>query len=295
MFNEQILEFAVKNKISITFSMDGPQEIHDKSRKYPNKTGTFNDVKRALELIKKHPEGKKLSCLISAVGNPQYDYKDYSNFFSNSPLVKDIDITFNTISPIGANVKPTTSQEFLRKQEYEKALYYLYKLGKISSDMVPKLGAQLFQQVKDIHKKLKYIGRIGEIDQHSGPCIPGRQKLFVNAHGRFFPCEKVNENSPAMCIGDIENGFDYVNLQKALNLGQVTEEECKNCWAFRFCTICLLFADDGTNNLSHDALIKECAGVRERTHRLLLEYCALRELGFDFEIESEMENYECID
>ena len=40
---------------------------------------------------------------------------------------------------------------------------------------------------------------------HSGPCIPGQRRLFIDVNGNFFPCERVSETSDAMKIGDLKN------------------------------------------------------------------------------------------
>ena len=39
-------------------------------------------------------------------------------------------------------------------------------------------------------------------------CIPGILRLFVRCDGKFFPCERVNENLAYYNIGSIESGFD---------------------------------------------------------------------------------------
>ena len=54
----------------------------------------------------------------------------------------------------------------------------------------------------------------------SGPCIPGKRRLFVDVNGSFFPCERVNEQSDLMKIGSISEGFDadktYVDYDRFL-------------------------------------------------------------------------------
>ncbi len=70
------------------------------------------------------------------------------------------------------------------------------------------------------------------------PCVPGKHRFFVNAEGYFYPCERVNELSPVMQIGNLETGFELEKVENLLNIGKLTDEECRKCWAFRFCTIC---------------------------------------------------------
>ena len=56
--------------------------------------------------------------------------------------------------------------------------------------------------------------------------------------GPIFPCERVSETSPAMCIGSLETGFDLENAERLLNFANITSERCKRCWCFRHCTLC---------------------------------------------------------
>lgn len=54
----------------------------------------------------------------------------------------------------------------------------------------------------------------------------------------FYPCERIIENK-ALSIGNIEKGVNTDIVNKFLNIGKLTEENCKKCWAIRFCNICI--------------------------------------------------------
>lgn len=120
---------------------------------------------------------------------------------------------------------------------------------------------------------------------HGGPCIPGAQRLFVDVGGNFFPCERVSESSETMHIGHVDKGFDYEKVGKLLNLGKLTEENCKNCWAFRFCSICAAFADD-MKELSCKKKSSYCKNVRKRQEDYFRDFCILNEFGHKFENDS---------
>ena len=78
---------------------------------------------------------------------------------------------------------------------------------------------------------------------HNGPCIPSINRLFVDVYGNFYPCEKVIE-VPFSTIGNINSGIDKEKVKTFLNIGKLTEKECKKCWAMRYCNICLMFCND---------------------------------------------------
>jgi uncharacterized protein len=112
---------------------------------------------------------------------------------------------------------------------------------------------------------------------HGGPCIPGHKKLFVTVNGNFIPCEKVNEISEAMCIGNIYEGFDYEKAKKILNVVQLTEENCKNCWAIRYCSICARQCDNN-GELSAQIKMPECKITKESVEKDLKNYIMFKEL-----------------
>ncbi|MCX4324921.1 MAG: hypothetical protein OSJ59_18425, partial [Lachnospiraceae bacterium] len=46
----------------------------------------------------------------------------------------------------------------------------------------------------------------------------GQMRLFFNADGYFFSCERVSESSSATCIGSLNSGFDYYNAEKLVSV-----------------------------------------------------------------------------
>ena len=94
-----------------------------------------------------------------------------------------------------------------------------------------------------------------------GPCIPGKMRLFVDTGGNFYPCERVSGNSEVMRIGNSKDGMFFDKIETLLNIGSLTPETCRNCWAFSRCTLCAKHADCG-DSLSGKMKLKYCDGVR---------------------------------
>lgn len=108
-----------------------------------------------------------------------------------------------------------------------------------------------------------------------GQCLPGIQRFFVNVDGAFYPCERVNENSESLCIGDIEKGFDISKASKILNVAQLTKNECRKCWCFNMCTQCVSMAEqDG--ELSATKRLSNCASVKANIDSEIKNYIVLR-------------------
>ena len=79
----------------------------------------------------------------------------------------------------------------------------------------------------------------------------------------------------------IGNGFDLYKTSALLNVGSITEKECKKCWAFQFCTQCLRSAVDG-DHLSKNKRLSKCNSSRYTAEQSLKDYIVLKECGSTF-------------
>ena len=112
--------------------------------------------------------------------------------------------------------------------------------------------------------------------------MPGVKRLFVRTDGALFPCERVNELFDFFKIGTLDGGIDMGKVKNILNVGKLTENECKACWGIRQCMLCsgnISFEED----LSGEEKLKECPGCLSRVSNDLVELCVLNEFGFDAE------------
>ena len=80
-----------------------------------------------------------------------------------------------------------------------------------------------------------------------------------------------------MHIGDVDHGFNYVNIKKLLNVAQISENECKNCWAQLFCTSCCKFSD---NNGELDAKFRlaQCPNMKATADDTLKKMILISEI-----------------
>lgn len=211
---------------------------------------------------------------------------DYtSNFFSDYKTVKDFYIQANLISEYYRKDEVATDEEYREKFSYEIFKMYLQKLGRLENGSVSKLVSHGFHSLKEIHDKTKMPSSLTiKRDHHSGPCVPGIQRLFVDVEGNLYPCERVSEASKAVRMGHIDTGFDIDKARALLNIGKLTEKECKQCWAFRFCSACAVQADN-LEELSAEKKLQNCALIRGHIDNMMRDYCVMRDLGCNFDKE----------
>ena len=79
-------------------------------------------------------------------------------------------------------------------------------------------------------------------------------------------------------------------VRNLLNVGKITEKECKSCWAINYCSLCCQKADGG-DHLSKTVKLPYCKISKENAYYDIAEICVLRELGCTFS-EKGLSTYE---
>ena len=289
LLTKEIVEKLQEYDVNLMISLDGPKEIHDKNRRFAyTNEGTFDTIVRNMKMVKENfPEYYK-KIYFNTVVDPKSDFVCLNEFFSDSNLIDDTMVNTSFVSTDNLDSDKKRSEEFCNikyqeKLEYEMFKMFLCKLGRIREECVSKLAVGNFETTKlFLHSKRGITNELSESEHHGGVCVPGVRKLFLNISGNLYPCEKCNETSRAMSIGDIKNGFDIEKVKNLLNVGKVTEEKCKDCWAFRLCNICAISVDDG-EKLSLEKNLKKCVEAQSNAHSMLVEYTMLKEFGFNFD------------
>lgn len=280
LLTKKIAEFLFLNNFSIVISLDGSKQEHDQYRVFPNGTGSFDTVMRNLYSIREAFPSDFKKIRFNTVLNPKNDYKHLKLYFEEDELVGESDVMTTLVDNKSAEgVK--FGDEFYRARAYEQFKLYLYMLKKVDLSNVSKLVISNYAFIKQKYQMLVNHRILGCKAHHGGPCIPGGKRLFINVFGKLYPCERVAEESEVMHIGTLETGFDFEKAKVLLNVGKVTEEECRHCWALDYCSICCQKADDG-NKLSKKKKTPYCAVSKSNAYSDIAEICVLRELGCTF-------------
>ncbi|EJO5348229.1 Cys-rich peptide radical SAM maturase CcpM [Clostridium botulinum] len=290
LLNDDIIEYFVNNKFMITISLDGPKQIQDRNRHFVNGSGTFDTVITNLKKIRdNYPEFYK-TLGINAVLDQSADYNCSNEFFTTNPVAKDAIILHTFINDQLFVEKTSFSEEFIINSNYSRFLMYLSMINKISGKSISRFDLNDLIQLKRISKSLS--GDEGSINTKmhpSGPCVAGEYKLFVDVNGQLFPCERVSENFKVMRIGHIDTGFEVDKIKNIVNIGKLTEEECKKCWAIEHCSICVAGSADN-KGFSKKVKLCNCINVKRNLEELFKDYVKLKELGCDIEYYEHYSN-----
>lgn len=73
LLTEEWADFLSSNGISTGFSLDGPQHVHDKTRPFKSGVGSFQEVMRAIQLMKERGQSIGVIAVLSRTSLPHLD------------------------------------------------------------------------------------------------------------------------------------------------------------------------------------------------------------------------------
>lgn len=279
LLNDEIINFFIKHKVKLTFSIDGPKIIHDKNRRLLGTgEGTFDVIINNLKKIYDLDFNFFKSISVNAVWDLEEDYDKVLDFFNSHYLLKELNVVIEVVNSGRINTAFTITKENLEKQSKFICKCILANINLIDME-------KNIQYKRIIDSYIKFCSSFEEMDNlskeihHSGPCIPGYHRLFIDVNGNFLPCEKISGNSEVMKIGNIYKGFNIQKIKELLNIGKLTENECKNCWAINLCSICPIYVDN-LDSLSRKFKLDRCSIMKKQLIKDIKDNIILKEIGF---------------
>ena len=274
--SDEVIEFLVQNEFDVTFSIDGPASVHDVNRKQANGKGSFDlAFGNMKKLVNAYGDAYIKHVSMNTVINPEGDPSEVFTLFDDSFFKEhEIDLNINIADDDMLNTSFVSSKEFRRFYSLHGTGQLFNLLGLISDRSLNKMDKT---SVLNYQRKIEeYHGLKSDLPDEaapSGPCMPGKRRLFVDTDGNFYPCERVNEQSEILRIGSVSEGFDERKVSTIMNICELSPEECRDCFAFRHCTICVKSAEYN-GELSAEVRRKSCERVRATMEREL-RVCAL--------------------
>lgn len=277
IFNKNILDFLDKYNFHITISLDGPEYIHDSNRKFhKSNQGTFFIVFENIQFIHRFYPKLFKNMQINTVMDPKNDYQSYQRLLTDYTLLSSVNFSTTIIEDAFLDNKNIYNSEFNLQREYFSFLTFLHlsELLDLSSEL--KLLKSYQEILLNLENMLNFHNVLSEKSVPAGPCLAGQLRLTVNVNGKLLPCEKISESVDDNYIGDIKNGFIFEHIKKIINISQNTEDLCKNCFAFRFCGICINSCIHGLNDINNKIIV--CKQRKNQILNQLIEITFINEI-----------------
>lgn len=274
LLKPEIFKYLIESNVIITVSLDGPEEIHNKSRKLASDgNGSFSQIYSVLKDLKRqYPEYYK-KLLFNCVVDPQNKLVDVTDFYGQ--VMFDENEILTPIMDPGTGKELFYPDEFIKENTISTLQAYLCALGLVERNRLNIVARNIKDSLKQFENQILDINVLPERIGHGGPCFAGVKSLFISADGKFYACEKVSELD-TLCIGDIDKGYNIDAVKEQVNLSSLTKDRCKNCWAILHCNICVKDAHTETI-ISPELIESKCKDAKDTFEFNLLEHIGLNE------------------
>lgn len=253
----EIAKYLYEKNINLMISLDGTRDNHNKHRVFANGKGSFDIVMKNIGIIKRElPEFFRYIHFNSVI-SPDSSYKCVREYFEYDDILKDSLFSTSLLQDNYMDDKPIYDDKLFIDLSYGELKALLYFVGRLELNDISLAFRGSVHSIEKMKSSMQEHNMLPEISHHGGPCIAGSKRLFVDISGRFFPCERVSEDSTIMNIGNIDNGVSKEKVDYLINVGKISEEKCLKCWAFNYCKMCPSDADDLTK-LNINKKLQKC-------------------------------------
>lgn len=281
-----LVEFLCGAGVNLRISLDGPEEIHNRFRHFNNGEGSYPILIKNLRALKKNfPDFYREKISFHVTLAPDVDLQTLRPFLE-SLGVDPGRISYGLIDPFDNDFSEGKFKKEILGEAITEELYLYastfslhqgnYIFGSLFETTLGRIANRRITQPKD----KGYV---------AGSCLPGRHRLFLNAQGAWYPCEKLDFG---FSIGTLEKGLDIKLIhKKMMDLKGLLEGYCSSCWAFRLCDACFVTVTRGAE-ISEERLKEFCPLERQFLGKLLKAYAIIRECypGQIFHLTSPSEN-----
>jgi len=239
LLRDEIVDFLHHNHISVTVSLDGFDEVHDRYRRFPDGSPSYAVVLPKLKRLLNHSQNRPVVARVTLVEKPD-----------RVPQILDHLLTLG-FAEVGFAPVTTGHPE--------------YQLGGREMDL-------LLNEFEDLSKKFLQVARKGEffgfsnlidllVSLHQGevmnyPCGAGLGLFSVDPLGRLYLCQRFT-GIDAFHMGDIFHGFDRNKLMKFREEAEISNKaECRQCWVRTICT----------GGCYHEACVREGSHLKPNLH-----------------------------
>jgi len=212
LIDERLIQLIRDTGMEIGISLDGPKELNDQARVYPDGSGTFDDIWSGIELLWKNNIGMDGSVCTIGKHNVHYP-EEIVNFFAKHNL----DFKPRPMNMLG---RALHSDLIATDDEWFQCYQAMYPLSK-------NIAAKNFAVF--IHEENVYTPIRDYICLRS-PCGAGRELISINPNGDVFPCDGF-KGYPDFAIGNImeERIVDMLKKPLAQQIRNKTWRDIPKC------------------------------------------------------------------
>lgn len=210
LLDENFLEFALRNDILIAMSVDGVQAAHDRHRRFPDGSPTFDIVQRRLKMLL---EVRPYSSVLMVVNPDTAQYLCESISFLMDLACRYIIVSLNYAAD-------WTESDFRVLAAEYKRLANLY--------------IKWTRQAKKFYLSPFEVKLSSHINRHcyqKERCELAQRQISVDPRGYLYPCVQFTKAGPESewHIGNVYDGIDEDARSRIYEASKSTKEFCEPC------------------------------------------------------------------
>lgn len=248
LLNNDALRFVKAHNVSVQISIDGPPELHDNNRPFPDGRPTYDLVMqgvRRLARARKRRIPARVTASRNGFDNPAvFEHLAGLGFGSVhiEPALGD--------SGDGTCLRAADIGEYLRQEEDVAARFLAHiRAGRYLNyhGLV-----RFIRDTRVVHQRRQYY------------CGAGRGLVCVSNDGDLYPCHRFLGKKDYV-IGTVDSGIDAAKRRPFTELRVDARPGCRDCWARYFCGGgCWSHAVAAHGTLEHPDEEKACRIIRRQ-------------------------------
>jgi uncharacterized protein len=229
LLDEEKAKYLNDNGIGIGVSLDGPKDVNDLYRLYPNEGSSYSDT---------------VTSIARVIANKAYN-RFFRDIWALTVITAQTQNLVNILEhhkKLGLNnvqmkiVRSVENSEFALTMKNTEHFILLY--NELVNFVIERIIQDDVSYLKMILNGNDYLGkiiiRLILRDAAVYRCMAGRNKMSFAANGDIYPCDSFVGN-PYFRIGNIYDGLYHEKIGDFYNMIILKREKCKNCWANIIC------------------------------------------------------------
>jgi uncharacterized protein len=258
LIDKEATDFFKRHHFSVTISLDGPQHIHDKQRKFPSGKGTYDIVKENIDRLRNAGVKVAIEAVFTDIHRKCKETIESTYEFLLQLGPREICLT----PAIGGSPEECLDGDFLADLEQS----YTSSTEKIMDSWLTDSPIKVSYWLDIMNTFLSREGK-------THFCDAGYGGITVDCSGKVFPCHALMSNS--LCMGGVyDPEFPGGDFRRVTALMRQTSKDsfpkCFECWAKKLCSPCYgdTFAACGTLSAPRESI---CIIIRSVAKGILLK------------------------
>ena len=239
LLTSEIVDFLQEHDVSITVSLDGFQQIHDRYRKFADGRPSYGVILPRVRHLLDRARRRPVVARVTVVDEPE-----------RVPQILDHLLALGFVEAGFAPVTTGHPEYQLDDGQMDELLNAFHHLAQ---RFLEAAGEERFFGFSNLIDLLVSLHQ-GEVMDY--PCGAGLGLFSLDAGGRLYLCQRFT-GEETYCMGDIFKGFDTERLGSFRKEAQISNKEaCHTCWARTICT----------GGCYHEACVREGSHLRPNLH-----------------------------